>query len=192
LSPDLRVALTPRSAYTTLAAEHAGGPLAALGRPALVALILGTAIAVSSTHRVTLKLVASTTICWTFVVVVQLLAATVLIASARRRRVGMLRALELFFISHAPWSLWILAFAVRAALWRSGGGMTDPFLLTALVPLVWTGVIVSAFCREVLGISGRAATLRTLWHQGLIWTIAFIYVVVVVQAWPRFLNLVDR
>jgi len=187
---DPQVAWSPAATYRALVRKSPPTHAAHLaGRLALVALIIGTTIAISSTGRVMLPLVARTTLCWFFVVIVQMVAAALLIGSASGRAVAFPRAMALFFLGHAPWSLWLLAFAARSAVARAGGGILDLFLLTALVPLVWTIVIMSAFCREVLGLSARAAALRTFGHQALIWTFTFIYAAVVVQAWPRFLNL---
>lgn len=190
---DLHVTVSPGKAYGILAGEHAAvGPLVAVKRPALVALILGTTIAISATHRVTLTLVASTSLYWSFAPLVQMLAAAIVIASSRQRRLGMARALDLFFMGHVPWSLWILAFGVRAAIGPHGTGITDYFLISALVPLVWTAIIVFAFCRTVLNSSPRGALRRTLLHQGIIWTFTIAYVVMAVQAWPRFLKALER
>ena len=56
-------------------AEAAGRILTALRRPLLIAIVLGVSTAMSATGRVTPSLVLSTTLCWSFVVVLQAVIA---------------------------------------------------------------------------------------------------------------------
>ena len=185
---DAQLALSPARVYRALVRESRR--VALVPRLALTMLLLGSAVSTSAAERVTLGLVASTAVCWSFVAGIQVVIASLLIVSAPRRRSTVGRALRLFFLGHVPWSLWILTFGARAVVTSSAGGVIDLFLATALVPLVWTIVIVAAFCREVLGTSSRDAAFRTFVHQAFSWTVALLYVVVMVQAWPRLLRLV--
>jgi len=57
--------------------------------------------------------------------------------------------------------LWLVFFAASHAVAPSLG-MT---LLTALVPLVWTARIVTAYAREVLALPRRSARARAVVHQ---------------------------
>ena len=108
-------ALLSRDILRPAGARAEGGDvLTALRRPLLVAIVLGVSTAISATGRVTPSLVLSTTLCWSFVVVLQAVIAIALIAAPARRTVGLPRALDLFFAGHAPWSLWMLAAAAWA------------------------------------------------------------------------------
>jgi hypothetical protein len=158
-------------------------PLAALRRPALVALVLGVAAAMGATGRVTPALLLSTVVCWSFVVVLQMVIALLLIAGPARRTVGIARALDLFFAGHAPWSLWMLAVVAWAP--SPVGRPLLPALLAALVPLVLTPRIVSAFFQEVLEMDPRDAMTRAAAHQALTWSTFVILYGTAVQLVPR-------
>jgi hypothetical protein len=113
------------------------------------------------------------------------MAALLLIASAPRRAVSMPRALDLLFMAQGPWSIWLLAFAACALVATGANHSFGMVLLTALVPAIWTGFLVSAFCRQVLQSTGRQAAGRTLAHQGLMWGCVLIYFGWAVAIWPR-------
>src|SRR5690242_9581507 len=116
MTPELRLMVAPAATYAVLARQPSPvGPLTALRRPLLAAIVLGTAMAFAPTRHLTPALVAGTTIAWSFVIVIQILIALLLIAGPARRTVGVARALDLFFASHAPWSFWLLIAAVLPA-----------------------------------------------------------------------------
>jgi hypothetical protein len=189
---DLTLAIAPARTYRRLASRRADcGWGAALARPAFAALLIGTALAIASTGRVTLGLVASLTLCWSFAPAWQLIAAAIVIAASPRRGVGMPRALDLFFAGHVPWSSWLLA----AAAWIAAAGRPfDPaaLLLSALIPAIWTPAIVFAFCRTVLHETRRGALIRTAAHQAMIWTFAATVFALAVAALPRVLRLLGQ
>jgi hypothetical protein len=107
----------------------------------------------------------------------------------RRRPIGLRAALDLFFVGHAPWSLWLLVMAGLLALALPYGIFVFPdlipFLLTGVVPLVWTAVILFAFCRTVLGLGRSGAWIAVLLYEGVVWSIAVVYVGVTTQTWAR-------
>jgi len=167
VSPELQLIVSPRDTYARLARTRSrGGVLAALRRPALAAVVMGAAIALGATGHVTPRLLLSTTLCWAFVVVLQIAIAVALIVGPSRRTVGLSRALDLFFASHAPWSLWLLAVA---ALPAPLGRPVMPLLLLAVVPLMMTNRAIAAFFREVLQYGSRRAAVHTAIHQALTW-----------------------
>jgi hypothetical protein len=190
LPPDLRLALSPTETYRQLIAEPVRGTwLRALERPALVAVIIGTAVTLSSARRVPLGLVLMGIVCWAFVPLVQWLIGLVVIGCARGRPVSVPRCLELLFAGHLPWSLWTL---VMVGLYTF---TTVPIALTAqvlslLVPAVWTTIIVSAFCRAALGCTPARARMLTAAHQAMTWTAFFAYLSLVSGFWPRILAFV--
>jgi hypothetical protein len=175
--------LAPEATYRQLmTGSWSSGWLTALKRPALVALILGTGIAISATRHVAVGLVISLTAWWSFAVIIQLLAAIVLITSARHRSVSIHRGIDLLFAGHAPWSLWLLIFALPSV---SRSVMLETILMTAIVPFLWTGVILFAFCRQVLKDDRKHALRRTLVHQGFILVFIVTFVVLAIAAYPR-------
>jgi len=168
MTPELRLIAAPRSTYARLARQPSPvGAVTALRRPLLAAMVLGTSIAMAATGHVTPALVLSTTLAWAFVVVIQIGLALLLIAGPARRTVGVPRALDLFFASHAPWSLWLLAAACAPAPF--GRPLVPLLLIAALVPMVLTPRIIAAFFREVLELVPTEAVIRTAAHQVLTW-----------------------
>ena len=179
---------SPLGADPRLAPGHRASPAGALKRPLLVAIILGTTVCIYALHRVTLGLAVSAVLTWSFAVAVQVLAAAVLIASSRRRTLGLSPAIDLLFMGHGPWSLWLLTAAAWAAWLPRPAKMDFIVVATAVVPTAWTALIVFFFCRAVLNDEPRHALVRTLFHQSLSWSFAGVYIAVVVQLWPRLIG----
>ena len=178
--------VAPAPTYARLARQPSPvGPITALRRPLLAAVVLGVSIAIGATGHVTPALVLSTTLCWAFVIVLQIAIALSLIAAPSRRTVGVPRALDLFFASHVPWSLWLLA---AAAVPAPLGRPLTPLLLFALVPFVLTARMIAAFFREVLELGPRGAMTRTVAHQAITWTLFVVLYGSAVAIRPRILE----
>jgi hypothetical protein len=193
ISDEVRVMMAPRSAYRRLATELPQSPPFSLGlmvrRPALAALVIGGAVALTSTGGATVRALVTTTICWSFVPGVQMIVAAGLIALWRRPGLRLCPAVDLFFAGQGPWLLWTLGVAAAALVAFGLGGHAVPhlffLLLVALVPLVWTAIIIFAFCREVLELDGRRAFVWMLLYESAIWGIAYLYAsAMTFQAWP--------
>jgi hypothetical protein len=167
MTPELRLMVAPARTYALLARQPSPvGPLTALRRPLLAAVVIGVSMSIAATRHVTPALAFNTTLAWAFVVVLQIAIALLVIAVPSRRTVGVSRALDLFFASHAPWSLWLLAVA---ALPAPLGRPVMPLLAIAVVPLVLTNRAIAAFFREVLQFGSRRAALHTAAHQAITW-----------------------
>ena len=183
LSPELQVMLAPGAGYRRLA-EAAGdaGVRVLLRRPLRVALLIGAAISLTTTGSLTARLWPSASLCWSLVPAVQLAAGTALIAWGRRRPVALSSAVDLLFVGHGPWSLWLLAVGAIATAQLPVGSVSWPslwpLLASAVVPLVWTVAIVFGFCRGVLGLDRWPAVAGTLLYELAIWGVAVAYVVV--------------
>ena len=182
--------ISPGETYALLArASGRGTRLTAIRRPILVAIVIGVSVAKAATGHITPALVATTILCWSFVVVLQVAIALGLMAGAARRTVGIARALDLYFAGHAPWSLWILA----AAAWSPSpiGRSLAPLLIAAVVPLVLTARTTNAFFREVLEMDPRHALARTVAQQAMTWG-SFVILFGTAVAWmPRLLEWVS-
>lgn len=180
----------PGAAYRRLVAEPPPvGALAVVRRPALAALVIGGAIALTSTGGATPQALATTTICWCFVPGVQLIVAAALLALWRRPGLRLGVAIDLLFAGQGPWLLWTLGVAAAALVAFRLGDHTTPrlmfVLLFALVPLGWTAIILVAFCREVLGLEGRRALVWMCLYELAIWGSAYLYASgMTFQAWP--------
>jgi hypothetical protein len=128
-------------------------------------------------------------LCWSFTAALQILAGAIIIRSAPGRPVSMARALELLFIGHLPWSLWLLV--VFGLFTFSTVPLSLPvIILTVIVPTAWTIKIVFAFCTTALGTDRRGAQIRTVVHQAIIWTFVLVYLVLVSGLVARALALV--
>jgi hypothetical protein len=154
-------------------------------------LILGAASGAAATGRVDGQVVLSGALCWSFVIGIQVAAAILLVQSAPARHVDLRRALELWFLGHAPWSLWMLtvaavAFTVPAIVSLELG------LLSATIPSLWTAALVGAFCRHVLRSDRRRALWQTAFHQAVTWSSIIGYLAVATQIWPRILGQIAR
>ena len=179
--------ISPAATYAALAARPMSiGAIRALRRPLLVAVVLGTAMALSSTHHATPALVLSTTLLWSVVVIGQVAIALAVIGTPRSETVGRARALDLFFASHAPWSLWMLA----AAAWVPHFGDPGmPLWLMAIAAIAFTTRSIAKFFSEVLRMDRGRAAVRTLVHQMLTWGLFTVFYGAAVALWPRVLQL---
>jgi len=184
LSADVAVALAPASTYARLVAR--ARPVSwrgALARPLLVLVVLAVATAIAATGRITASLFASAMLLWSWVVLVQLAGGALMVLTAATRRVNAATAVDLFFASHTPWTLW----AIGVGMWAASG--VDFSLELAigigLLASVWTAVILAAFNREVLLVSRTEARMRTGVHQTLIWVVGLSYVAWMSGGWFR-------
>ena len=181
--------ISPGETYARLARASARATLlTAIRRPLLVAIVLGVSVAKAATGHVTPALVASTILCWSFVIVLQAAIGLGLMAGAARRTVGSARSLDLYFAGHAPWSLWILAVAASPS---PLGHPIWPFLIAAIVPLFLTARTTNAFFREVLEMDPRHAVMRTVAQQAITWGCLVILYGTAVAWMPRVLEWVD-
>lgn len=196
--------LSPSRAYAEYVRDAArpAGIWTAARRPLFVALIQGAAMTIATTNTIAAPLLVSVTAYWATAVALQVLAALLLIRTgpgfSRHRgaagpapRVTTSRAVDLFLLGHAPWSLWLLASAgsmtlvpwLPALRWVSIAGM--------ILPAALTPRIVAAFDQTVLGSSRRVAVRRTILHQGLMWAALATYIVTSIAVWPRLLGLLQ-
>lgn len=187
MTPELRLVSHPAPTYAALASAPVRiGPVTMFRRPFMAAVVLGGAVAMTGTRHVTPLLVLSTTACWVVLIAAQVLIALLVFGRAATRTVGVPRALDLFFASHVPWSLWMLAVVAWAP--TPGGRPLTPVLLAALVPMVLTPRMIAAFCRQVLGMDGRQAIARTTMHQVVTWGLFVAVYGSAIALWPRILE----
>jgi len=179
-STELHLALAPTAAYERLLASEPVGGWRVLRRPATVLLVIAVMVPITAVQRVTIGLVATAALSWSFVPVIQALVAIAVIASAPQRRVGFLTALDLWFAAHVPYSLWMLiALGFMAAFPVS----VELIIASAIVPAIWTMVVVSAFCKTVLQTTPGGARWRTAAHFAAIWGFTFSYIAWVAGGW---------
>jgi hypothetical protein len=160
-----------------------------VSRLVLVALVIGTATSVAATGRITLLLLASGAACWSVVPLVQLCTGALLV---RGSAVPTGQALEQYFETHRPWSLWLLAVAGMVLLLPNPGSWIALMALTFVVPLALTFRRLNALCRFELGFSAVVARRRTLLHQAVTITCLLAYGEYAGRLLPRFIDTVAR
>jgi hypothetical protein len=189
LTPDLRLLLAPSSTYRQIADPASEEPRASswslIARISLAPAIAGIATGLAATGRVSWMLALSGIVCWSFLCAVQILTAAILIG--RGRAIGFSRALQLFFLGHAAWSLWLMAAAGYVYASSDATRREDLLLATSIVPIIWTSVVVFSYCREVLRLDARQAWRRMVVHQTLTVFVVVAYVTWAIQLWPRLL-----
>jgi hypothetical protein len=134
--------------------------------------MLGPLNATAAAGHVSASLVASEIVAWSFIPILQLLTGGGLVASAGRRRVSFPRAVELLFAAHLPWSLWLVATTVFQTF------RPDPYIVigSGAVPIAVTVVLLLAFGREVLCLTGREAKVRVAVHQAATVLLILVYI----------------
>lgn len=183
MTGDVELAVFPAATFNRLVRARRTGSVRSLaGRILLALAVIGISVAIDATGRATVELTAGIGASWSFVLLVQALAAAAIIVPARERAVTTLRAFELWFQAHVPWSLWLLLPALAAlVIGRKVGDTTLESL--ALIPMAWTLLLLRAFARQVL--RARHALLVVAVHQAVLWGLALGYVAYAIGGWDR-------
>lgn len=150
----------------------------------LVSLIIGTATTAAATGRVTLSLVVSGALGWSFVPVLQLLTGSILVRGPQGDRP---RLLEHYFALHWPWSLWLLAYH-GALLLLPTRALGTWLALTAVVPIAVTARLLLRFTRSRVTADRRAAIRRVVLHQAITYGVFLAYAAAAVALWSRVLK----
>lgn len=189
---ELRLLRAPSATYGEIAALPAlpatESWVRALARVFAPAAIIGLATGAAATGRVSWELALSGAVCWSFVALLQMATAALLIASSKRA-VSWPRAVEFFFLGHAPWSLWLLTVSAAVVALPIARQYLNVILLTFLLPAVWSGIVILAFCRQILQLDRTRAIITTALHQIMTYALIVSYIAWAVQLWPRVLAL---
>ena len=152
-----------------------------VGQMALTALVVGTVAAVLGTGRVTVPLLVSTTVMWSWVPVVQLLTGLVFVGRVPRRG----EAVKEYFETGSYWTVWLLTFAAVVLLAPKPFAILFYAVATALVPAVLTARALARLRRLRFGDRPSAAWRRTLLHQAVTHGVVIGYFAWAVALWPR-------
>ena len=181
---------TPRRAYADAVARLSRDSLvSAIGRVLVVALVLGATMATTLTLVADAVVVLRASLTWSFAIVVQVLGATLLVASSPRRRVGVVRAFDLLWAASGPWTLWLAAFTWWVATNARRGLELHGVIPTLVMPAAWTTYLIFVYCREVLDQTTARAIAQTSIHQAAMWAVGAGYFFWAVQGWPRLIGL---
>ena len=140
---------------------------------ALVALVIGTSVAAAATERVTLGLLLTSALAWSFVPVLQLGTGLWLVrrAGATRRVV----ALERYFETHRAWSVFLVGYHALLLGWPASRGYALFLAPLAIIPIIVTITSLTRMCREVLGMTASGARLAVAIHQALTYLLVLAY-----------------
>jgi hypothetical protein len=175
-SPDVWVMLRPAMAYQWLVRQKIDeGNWTAAQRPLFMIVLLGCLVSLVTAGSLSLRLFAAGAINALFV---PLLEIGVLVGLWRSKRtIPFSRTVDLFFMGHGPWVLYLLVFS---AIWAFASP-TDAFVLTArwmwsllVVALVWSAYIDFCFLRHVLPESAARAAGKLLALRIITWSVGLV------------------
>ena len=75
-----------------------------------MAAVFGCAVSLMTSGRLSLRLAAPATLYWSFLPLLEI-AGLAAVWPWKRSPISFARAIDLFFVSNTPWSLWFTAFA---------------------------------------------------------------------------------
>lgn len=133
----------------------------ALRRPLMTAFLLGCAVSLMTSERLTLRLVLPATLYWSFV---PLCAVASLALVVRRRKLSLARTIDGFFGSQTAWLVFLVAFAT-ANRWV---GKEYWYGLAAAV-FAWVAYRDYGFLRRVLERTPAQAARELALQRGLAW-----------------------
>jgi hypothetical protein len=121
----------------------------------------------------TLRLIFPATIYWSFVPLLEI-ASLAAVCGGRRRVRSLPRTIDLFFMGHGPWSLWLAGFAaiwafipaVQVFAWSAKGWI---WYGSAFLVLVWSGYIDFCFFRFALERTPAQASRDLLFQRLICW-----------------------
>lgn len=143
---EVSVLFRPATAYQRLAKVEGE---AAWKRPLLFAFVLGCVVSLATSGRLTLRLVLPATLYASLIPLVEIAVLCLLLRG--RAQVSLRRAVDMFFMGHAAWCVWLIAvggiFAfthpLRAFVWT---GAPRGWITLALV-VIWSAYTDYCFFR---------------------------------------------
>jgi hypothetical protein len=152
------------------------------------ALMLGTATAVMATGRITLSLVLSGMLVWSFVPVFQVLTGLVLVRGSRTPRAV---ALARYFAPGWYWWIWYLILSAILLIVPHAGRFLYALLCTFPIPAALTVRSLVALRRELHGDNAFTALRHVAVHQGVTYLSLAVYIGWTVALWARLAPLVS-
>lgn len=175
-SPDIWVMLRPQEAYGVLAEQKTGvGKWRVAQRPLFMVLLLGSMVSLVTAGSLNLRLLGAGALNALFVPALEIGVLGGL--WRRRRHLAFSRTVDLFFMGHGPWVLWLL---IMCAIWVFASP-TQGFILTGSwmwfllgVVLLWSACIDFCFLRYGLGESAARAGVNLVVLRVSTWSIGLV------------------
>jgi hypothetical protein len=183
---ELCLMVHPIATYRRLARNVAdGGTWLLIRRPLFVAFVLGSFVSLTVSGRLTLALILDGMIFWGFVPVLQALLVTAMLLVAARGKMRISNAIDLFFMGHGPWLLWLLSIAgiclffplKQIYLWPTNWGWVLP--LSLLGAWIWSNVTSFGFFRGALDLSIFRAAVVLVVYSVMLWATVISYLLAV-------------
>jgi hypothetical protein len=149
-------------------------------RPLLLMLLLGCAVSLGASGRLTVRLIADGAFSFAFIPLSEL-AGFAIVYRLRPPPLPFAEAVDRFFAGNTPWLWWWLAFMIAVSVIPvlRHGEIMAPLLITSLIPIVSSVFIDTRFFRSVMSRRpGRArldvALLRIVsWSAGIAYFIGY-------------------
>jgi hypothetical protein len=176
-SADARVTFRPSATYQELARVPASsGRWTLVRRPLFLALFLACMVSLIASQRLTLRLMVTGAINMSFIPLVEI--AGLRTTWRRRYEIPFSRAVDLFFMSHGPWILWLLAYASiwafaspdHAFFWTAPRYIWPSFLLA----VAWSAGIDYCFFRQLFQRSRSQAVFDLFLQRAVSWTLGIL------------------
>ena len=174
--------LRPTATYRWLEGRaDDGGVWLLLRRPLFVALVVGSFTSFTVSGHLTLSLLLDGMLFWGFIPVLQALLISGIVFVSARGRIPLPKAIDLFFMGHGPWLLWLLGVAGTCLffplkqfyLWPTQWGWLLPISL--LGAWVWSNMTSFGFLRGALNLSTLRASAALLIYTVMFWGIILSY-----------------
>jgi hypothetical protein len=183
---ELRIMVHPTATYRRLATnvgERRRWLL--IRRPLFVAFVFGSFVSLTVSGHLTLSLIFDGMIFWGFVPGLQALLLIAILLAVARDRMRISKAIDLFFMGHCPWLLWLLGVAgtclffplKQIYLWPTKWGWVLPISL--LGAWIWSNVTSFGFLRGALDLSMFRASVALVLYTVMLWGIIISYLLAV-------------
>lgn len=191
---EIEILIRPGFVYRQLGAHppSQSGRWLYVRRPLIIALILGAGISLLVASRLSIELLISTTLCWSFVPLAEI--AGLLVVSRRTHQVSLAQRVDLFLLSHTPWLIWIAilgalgAFLPLLSVFKSLESWT---LMSGAVALVWSLWIDYHYFREVERAANGAAIGKLIVQRLVSWSL-IVAIFSYGSFWPSMLEVFRR
>jgi hypothetical protein len=176
----------PTSTYRRLATTvNDGGKWLLIRRPLFVAFVFGSFVSLTVSGHLTLSLIIDGVMFWGFIPLLQALLVMAILLAFARGRMRISKAIDLFFMGHCAWLLWLLAIAgiclffplKQIYLWPTKWGWVLPISL--LGAWIWSNVTSFGFLRGALDLSVFRAAVVLLLYTVTLWGIIISYLLAV-------------
>ena len=175
-SVDAQILVRPASTFQSLAAAPARTSVRiGLRRPLFVTFVIACAVSLAATGVLTARIAGPSMVYLACVPMVEALALIAVIGR-RRHHVPLIRAIDIFFAGHAPWTLLVIAITgllVSVPLAYSWMILTRVAMAGMALVAGWSAYIDFCFFRAMFGASRRAAFRDLVVLRVITWLIVF-------------------